>query len=65
MKDEQWPEARAHLQAALGVKPHYAEAWYCCAVCLLKLGDADGASRDFERALELDPACALALAGRG
>ena len=28
---------------ALGVKPHYAEAWYCCAVCLLKVDDADGA----------------------
>lgn len=52
---QEWAEARAHLQAALGVKQHYAEAWYCCAVCLLKLEDADGALSEMRRVIAIDP----------
>ena len=42
MKNEEWAAAREDLQAALRVKAHFAEAWYCGAICLLKLDDTDG-----------------------
>lgn len=55
MQREKWSEARKHLQAALRVKAHYAEAWYCCAVCLLKLGDTDTALGEMRKVVVLDP----------
>jgi hypothetical protein len=55
MKSERWIEARAHLSDALLVKPHYAEANYCCGVCALKLKDNASAMTDFRRVVGLDP----------
>jgi tetratricopeptide (TPR) repeat protein len=54
MKAEKWDEARAHLQQALAVKPHYAEAWFCCAVCRLKLDQTEGAIEEFRKVVALD-----------
>ena len=55
MQGERWDEARQHLKEALAVKAHYAEAWYCCAVCLLKGGDTDGALPEMRKVVALDP----------
>ena len=55
MKDERWADAREHLQQALAVKAHYAEAWYCSSVCLLKLDDADAAMAEMRKVVALDP----------
>jgi tetratricopeptide (TPR) repeat protein len=55
MKSERYAEAREHLQAALRVKAHYADAWYCCAVCLLKLDDTDGALAEMRKVIAIDP----------
>mmetsp|Transcript_34043 Transcript_34043/g.89514 ORF Transcript_34043/g.89514 Transcript_34043/m.89514 type:complete len:370 (+) Transcript_34043:82-1191(+) len=55
MKEEKWEEARAHLADALSAKGHYAEAWYCCAVCWLKLDETEKAMADLRKVIALDP----------
>ena len=55
MRAESWEEAQAHLAEALGAKAHYAEAWYCSAVCWLKLEDTTKAMGDLRKVIALDP----------
>jgi hypothetical protein len=55
MRLEQWEEARTHLSDALGARSHYAEAWYCRAVCSLKLDALDTALADMRKVITLDP----------
>ena len=55
MREEKFAEARAHLQDALKVKAHYAEAWYCSSVCLLKLEETDAALSEMRKVVALDP----------
>jgi tetratricopeptide (TPR) repeat protein len=55
MRLEQWEEARTHLSDALGARSHYAEAWYCRAVCSLKLNALDTALADMRKVITLDP----------
>lgn len=55
MRAERWEEARDHLADALSAKAHYAEAWYCCAVCWLKLDDNEKAMADLRKVIALDP----------
>ena len=55
MSAERWADARAHLQAALNLKAHYSEAWYCSSVCLLKLDDTEGALAEMRRVVAIDP----------
>jgi len=49
------PCVRACHCALAQVRGHYAEAWYCSAVCALKLEDDDAALADFRRVVAIDP----------
>ena len=55
MKEERWEEARGHLLEALAVKVHFAEAWYCAAICSLKLEKTDEAMKELRRVVSLEP----------
>ena len=55
MRAERWAEAREHLKDALRVKAHYAEAWYCSAVCSLKLEESAAAMSEMRKVVSIDP----------
>ena len=55
MRAERWAEAREHLKAALRVRAHYAEAWYCSAVCSLKLEESEAAMSEMRKVVSIDP----------
>jgi Tfp pilus assembly protein PilF len=55
-------EAAAHLERVLETDPDDASAWYNLGVARERGGDPEGAGRAFHRALEIDPAHALARA---
>lgn len=54
MRREAWEVAREELRAALAVKAHLAEAWYCCAVCALKMEREVEAITDLRRVVAID-----------
>ncbi|MEI7596876.1 MAG: tetratricopeptide repeat protein [Bacteroidota bacterium] len=50
-----YEQASKHFNAAILANPEYVEAIYMRGLCLEKLGDVDGARRDYKKALELKP----------
>jgi tetratricopeptide (TPR) repeat protein len=58
-------EAIAHFQAAIRIKPDYAEAYYNLGVALASRGDATGAIALFKAAIRLRPGFAEAYYGLG
>jgi len=54
-KDEKYPEALAHYEAAAQLKPGHAGVQTGCGLVLLKLGRKDEARARFEAALQINP----------
>lgn len=50
-----YEQASKYFNTAILADPEYVEAVYMRGLCLEKLGDVDGARRDFKKALELKP----------
>jgi arylsulfatase A-like enzyme len=60
MRLEKYREAKDHLTKALEIQPALVDAHLNLAVCLHFLGDDDGAKRELQKVLELDPGHAQA-----
>jgi tetratricopeptide (TPR) repeat protein len=54
------PEAEAHYQAALRLRPYFVEAWVNLGVVKAEQGDAEAAARAYATALQFRPDCAIA-----
>jgi len=62
-KDEKYPEALAHYEAAVRLKPEHAGVQTGCGRVLLKLGRKEEARARFEAALKLNPELEAAKKG--
>jgi tetratricopeptide (TPR) repeat protein len=54
MRNQKWGDARKQFEKAVGLYPQYAAAWFELGSAMERLGDREGARRQFEHALEID-----------
>jgi tetratricopeptide (TPR) repeat protein len=55
IKNEKWDEAKSHLDQALAAQPNDAQGNYYMGVVKEKLGDRDGATENYKKAIAADP----------